>query len=229
MPENSAVSRKRPTAILFAGLVGLWPILFILVMWALAQWGGGEAEFSLAPRETGRNVVVLIVALGATLALDVGAIVFGIRAIRRGAARARAFAGVVMAAVGALAVVLLLIVGIALSVMFGRGGGDKLSPEERVKKCGSNQDKIAIMLGPEMWGFDHPDAKPEDLKELDLSPGGDLVKPEDGTAYTTDPTILDCPADDDEDDVDYAVDITPEGEIRVRCIDPEGMKEGHNR
>lgn len=228
MPDDSAVFSKRPTAILCAGLVGLWPIVFILVMWALAQWGGGEAEFSLAPRETGRNVVVLIVALAATLALDVGAVVFGIKAIRRRPGRARVVAGVVTAAIGALAVVLLLIVGVALSVMFGRPGGDKLSVEERVKKCVSNQEKIAIMLGPEMWGFDHPGTKPEDLKALDLSPHGDLVKPEDGPAYTTDPTVLDCPADDDEDDVDYAVDITPQGEVKVRCIDPEGIKEGHN-
>lgn len=228
MSEDSAVSPKRPTAILIAGLVGLWPILFVLIMWALAQWGGGEAEFSLAPRETGRNVAVLVVALVATLALDVGAIVFGIKAIKRRRGRGRAVAGVVVAAIGALAVVLLLLVGVALSVIFGRRGGDKLSAEERVGKCVSNQEKIAIMLGPEMWGFDHPEDKPDDLKGLNLSPEGDLIEPEDGPAYTTDPTVFDCPADDDEDDVDYAVYITPEGEIKVRCIDREGMKEGHN-
>jgi hypothetical protein len=228
MPNDSAVRGKKPTAILIAGLIGVWPIIFILVMWALAQWGGAPGEFSLAPRETTRNVVVLIVAVAATLLLDVGTVVFGIRALKRRIGGGRAVAGVILAGLGALAILLLLGAGIALSIIFGRGGGDKLSAEERVRKCRSNQEKITIMLGPEMWGFDHPDARPEDLKELDLSPDGDLVKPEDGPAYTTDPTVFDCPADDDENDVDYAVEITPEGEVKVRCIDPEGIKEGHD-
>lgn len=228
MSDDSAARGKRPTAILVAGLVGLWPVLFILIMWALAQWGGAPGEFSLAPRETTRNVIVLIVALAATLVLEVGTVVVGVRALKRRVGRGRAVAGVVLAGVGALAILLLLGAGIALSIIFGRGGDGKLSLEERVKKCRSNQGKIAIMLGPEMWGFDHPDSRPENLKELDLSPEGDLVKPEDGPAYTTDPTVFDCPADDDEGDVDYAVSITPEGEIEVRCIDPAGIKEGHN-
>ena len=30
------------------------------------------------------------------------------------------------------------------------------------------------------------------------------------------------------DDVDYAVYITPEGEAKVMCVDPEGIREGHN-
>lgn len=228
MADDNATGRKRPTAVLIAGVIGLWPILFILIMWALAQWGGAPGEFSLAPRETARNVVVLVAALAATLVLDVGTVVVGIRALKRPVGRGRAVAGLVLAGLGALAILLVLGAGVALSVMFGRGGDGKLSSEERVKKCGSNQGEIAIMLGPEMWGFDHPDGRPEDLKKLNLSPKGDLVKPEEGPAYTTDPTVFDCPADDDEDDVDYAVDITPEGEIKVRCIDPTGIKEGHN-
>ncbi len=228
MADDNAAGRKKPTAVLIAGVIGLWPILFILIMWALAQWGGAPGEFSLAPRETTRNVVVLVVALAATLVLDVGAVVVGIGALKGRVGRGRALVGLVLAGVGALAILLILGAGIALSVIFGRGGDGELSSEDRVKKCGSNQDKISIMLGPEMWGFDHPDGRPEDLKELNLSPKGDLVKPEEGPAYTTDPTVFDCPADDDENDVDYAVDITPQGEIRVRCIDPAGLKEGHN-
>jgi len=83
MVEESAVSKKRTTAILALGAVGLWPILFIALMWALAQWGGAGGEFSLAPRETMRNVVILVVALGVTLALDVGVIVFALRSLKR--------------------------------------------------------------------------------------------------------------------------------------------------
>jgi hypothetical protein len=229
MPDENVPKSRRPTAVLIAGLVGLWPILFILIMWALAQWGGAPGEFSLAPRGTTRNVVVLVVALAATLLLDAAVIVIGLRTLKRRVGRGRLIAGVVMAAAGALAILLLVGAGIALSVVFGRGGDGKLSREERIKRCRANQEQIEIMLGPEMWGFDHPEAKAEDLKELNLSPEGDLVKPEEGPAYTTDPTIFDCPADDDEEDVDYAVDITPEGEVRVRCIDPKGIKEGHNR
>jgi hypothetical protein len=228
MSDDNAAGRKKRTAVLIAGVIGVWPILFILIMWALAQWGGAPGEFSLAPRETTRNVVVLVAALAATLVLDAGTIFFGIRALKRPVGRGRAVAGLVLAGLGALAILLLLGAGIALSIIFGRGGDGELSLEERVKKCRSNQGKIAIMLGPEMWGFDHPDGRPEDLKELNLSPKGDLVKPEEGPAYTTDPTIFFCPADDNEDDVDYAVDITPEGEIKVRCINQAGIKEGHN-
>jgi hypothetical protein len=229
MVEESAVTKKRATAILAFGIVGLWPIVFIAIMWALAQWGGAGGEFSLAPRETMRNVVILVVALAVTLALDVGVIVFALRALRRKRpGRGRALAGMVMAACGTLAILAVVGFGIAISLILGGGGDDKLSKEERVRKCRSNQEKIAIMLGPEMWGFDHPDAKPSDLEELDLSPRGDLVEPEDGPAYTTDPSVFDCPADDDADDVDYAVYITPEGEVKVTCVDPEGIKEGHN-
>jgi hypothetical protein len=228
MADDKVPKSKTPTAVLIGGLIGLWPILFILIMWALAQWGGPGGEFSLAPRETMRNVVVLVVALAATLLLDVAVVFVGLRTLKRRVGRGRLVAGVVLAAAGALAILLLVAAGIALSIVFGRGGDDKLSGEERVKKCRANQEQIVIILGPEMWGFDHPDGKAEDMRALDLSPEGDLVKPEDGPAYTTDPTIFDCPADDDEDDVDYAVDITPEGEVRVRCIDPEGIKEGHN-
>jgi hypothetical protein len=229
MVEESAKSKKRATAILAVGAVGLWPILFIIIMWALAQWGGPGGEFSLAPRETMRNVVVLVVALALTFALDVGVVVLALRALKRKwPGRGRAAAGMVMAACGALAILVVVGFGIALSLILGGGGGDKLSKEERVKKCRSNQEKIAIMLGPEMWGFDHPGAKLSELEELDLSPQGDLVEPEDGPAYTTDPSVFDCPADDDEADVDYAVYVTPQGEIKVMCVDPEGIKEGHN-
>jgi len=229
MVEESAVSKKRATAILAFGAVGLWPIVFVAIMWALAQWGGSGGEFSLAPRETMRNVVVLVVALAVTLALDIGVVVFAFRALKRKwAGRGRAIVGMVMAACGALAILVVVGFGIAISLILGGHGDDKLSKEERIKKCGSNQEKIAIMLGPEMWGFDHPGAKLSELEELDLSPRGDLVEPEDGPAYTTDPGVFDCPADDDEDDVDYAVYITPEGEVEVTCVDPEGIKEGHN-
>jgi hypothetical protein len=229
MVEENAVSKKRATAILAVGAVGLWPIIFIAVMWALAQWGGSGGEFSLAPRETMQNVVILVVALGITLVLDVGVIVFALRLRKRKEpGRGRALAGLIMAACGALAILVVVGFGIALSLIIGGRGDGKMTEEERARKCKSNQEKIAIMLGPDMWGFDHPDAKPSDLKELDLSPHGDLVEPEDGPAYTTDPTVFDCPADDDEDDVDYAVYITPEGEIKVTCVDPEGIKEGHN-
>lgn len=229
MVEESAVSKKRATAILAVGAVGLWPIVFITIMWALAQWGGTGGEFSLAPRETTRNLVALVVALAVTLALDVGVIVFALRALKRKAAgRGRALVGLAMAACGGLAILMVVGFGIAISSMLGGRGDDKLTTEERVRKCRYGQEKIAIMLGPEMWGFDHPDGKPSDLEELDLSPDGDLVEPEDGPAYTTDPSVFDCPADDDEDDVDYAVYITPEGEIKVTCVDPAGIKEGHN-
>jgi hypothetical protein len=229
MAAESGASPKRATTTLIAGLVGLWPILFALVLWALAQWGAGEGEFSLAPRETMRNVIVLLVALAITLAWNIVVIVGGIRAWRRRVpARGRALAGLIAAAVGALFVSLVLAGGLAIALSLRGRGEHKLSAEEQVKKCRSNQESLAIMLGPEMWGFDHPEAKPEDLKTLDLSPQGDLIEPEDGPAYATDPLLFDCPADDDPPDVDYVVDITPEGEIKIRCIDPDGIKAGHN-
>jgi hypothetical protein len=232
MPESGGVSKRSATAVLIAGLVGLWPILFILIIWALMNWGWSEGEFSLAPRDVTRNRVSLAVAIVATLLLDIGAVIFGIRGfVRRVAARGRALAGVIMAAVSVLTIVSVFVfIGIlfGFGVMFGARGPDKLTLEQRVEKCRQNQEEIAVMLGPDMWLFDHPGATPEDLKKLDLSPRGDLVEPEDGTAYTTDATVLDCPADDDPDDVDYAVDITPQGEVRVRCVDPAGIREGHN-
>jgi hypothetical protein len=229
MVEENVRSKKRATAILAAGAFGLWPIIFIAVIWALAQWGGAGGEFSLAPRETTRNVVMLLAALAVTLAGDVAVIIFALRALRRRApGRGRAVVGMVMAACGALAILAVVGFGLAISMILGGRGGDKLTREDRIKKCRSNQETIAIMLGPEMWGFYHPDAKPSDLGELDLSPQGDLVEPEDGPAYTTEPTVFDCPADDDEEDVDYAVYLTPEGEIKVTCVDPAGIKEGHN-
>lgn len=229
MATESGTSRKRATLTLIGGLVGLWPILFAFVLWALAQWGGGESEFSLAPRETTRNVVVLVVALAVTWAWNIFIVVAGIRAWRRRVpARGRALAGLVAAVAGVLFVSLILAGGLVIALALrGRGEG-KLSAEEQVKKCRSNQESLAIMLGPEMWGFDHPEAKPEDYKELDLSPKGDLIEPEDGPAYATDPLLFDCPADDDAEDVDYVVDITPEGEIKIRCIDPDGIQAGHN-
>jgi hypothetical protein len=232
MPESGGVSKRGATAVLIAGLVGLWPILFILVIWALMNWGWSEGEFSLAPRDVTRNRVSLAVGIIATLLLDVGAVIFGIRSfVRRVAARGRALAGVIMAAVSALIIVSVFVfIGtrIGFGVMFGARGSDELTLEQRVEKCRQNQEEIAIMLGPDMWLYDHPEAKPEELKELDLSPQGDLIEPEDGPAYATDPAILDCPADDDPDDVDYAVDITPQGEVKVRCVDPAGIREGHN-
>ncbi len=210
----------------------MWPILFISIILVLINWGWSEGEFSLAPRDVTRNRVLLAVGITATLLLDIGAVIFGIRSfVRRVAARGRALAGVIMASVSGLTIVSVFVfIGIlfGFGAMFGTRGRGKLTLEQRVEKCRQNQEEIAIMLGPDMWLFDHPEATPEDLKELDLSPRGDLIEPEDGTAYTTDATVLECPADDDPGNVDYAVDITPQGEVRIRCINPAGIREGHN-
>ncbi|MGD8719253.1 MAG: hypothetical protein PVH29_10580 [Candidatus Zixiibacteriota bacterium] len=233
MSKESAGPKKKTTAVLIAGIVSLWPLYYILVVFALMKWGWSEGEFSLATRDVSTNRIIFLVAIGATLALSIGVIVCGLRAfVRRLAGRGRALAGVIMASASTLIIVtVVILVGVFFGFgnLFGGKGGDKLSAEDRINKCRSNQEKIAVMLGPEMYGFDHPDVRPEELKELDLSPSGDLVNPEDGPAYTTDPTIFDCPADDDPNDVDYVVDVTPNGEIKVRCIDPEGMEEGHNK
>ncbi len=221
------VSKSGATASFITGLVSLWPILFFVVLWALAQWGG-EGDFSLAPRDTTRNIVLVVIGLGGALAAAVVAIVFAVAALRRGrAGRRRAIVGLVTGIIGAVVVIAIFALILWVKSMLPSHREGELTAVQRVEKCRENQRNVATALGPEMWGFDHPDEKPEELKELDLSPRGDLVEPDDGVPYI-DPSFLDCPADDDEDDVDYAVDITPEGVIRVRCIDPAGVEEGHN-
>ena len=226
---GSGGGRKGGTASLTMALVGLWPIVGAAVLWALTQWGGGESDFTLDPRDTSRNVLILGILLAATFASNVAALVIGLRGLWKGAAaRGRAVAGVILAAVGTLFLAAVFTFALVVRSMLPAGGGDKLTRDQRLVKCRGNQKNIATMLGPEMWGFDHPDAKPEDLKKLDLSPAGELIHNDTGIAYTTDPSILNCPADKDRTDVDYAVEITPEGQVKVRCIDRAGVKEGHN-
>lgn len=227
MVQSPGGSKKAANAALLASLIGLWPIIGLLVIWALAQWGAGQTEFSLDPKDTSRTVIAVLVGLALTLILALGALVVGLRGAKKGApARGRSTVAAILGAVGTLFLVGVVVFGLILKSQLPGTREDKLSKQQRLEKCRTNQKNIATMLGPEMYGFDHPDAKPEDLKKLDLSPKGDLMTGP--IAYTTDKAVLDCPCDDDPNDIDYAVEITPEGEIKVRCIDPKGVKEGHN-
>jgi len=220
-------SSKAATASLLAALVGLWPVYFLVILWALGRWGGEGGAFSLDPRDTSRNVQALLVGLGAALVLDALAIFLALRTLgRKAAGKGRAVAGLALGILGVLVLAALLAAG--LMVRNQLGGKGKMTQQQEIDKCRGNQRTIATALGPEMWGYDHPDAKPEDLKKLDLSPKGDLSESDTGIAYINDATVLNCPADKDLNDVDYAVDVTPEGAIKVRCIDPKGIKDGHN-
>ncbi len=225
---RSGGSGKAATASLVAALVGLWPIYFIAAIWFLGQIGAGGGEFSLAPRDTTRNVTLLVAALGAAVVLDGVALFLAVRVWRRRArGKGRATAAFVLAVVSVVIIAALAAFTLILRSQLG-GGAKDLSREQRIAKCRNNQANIATALGPEMWGYDHPDGKPEDLKKLDLSPGGDLVNSDSGVAYINDPSVLICPLDKNNKGPDYAVDVTPEGEIKVRCIYPPGVKEGHN-
>jgi len=227
MTQSPGGPKKAANAALIASLIGLWPIIGLVVVWALAQGGVGQTEFSLDPKDTSRAVTALLVGLGLTLILCLLGLVFGLRGARKGAsARGRSTAAVIMGSVGTLFLVGIVVVGFVLKTQLPGAKEDKLSKQQRIEKCRINQKTIATMLGPEMYGFDHPDAKPEDLKKLDLSPKGDMTSGP--IAYTTDKTVLNCPADKNPADVDYAVEVTPEGEVKVRCMDPKGVKEGHN-
>jgi len=228
-------SRTGATWSLIAALVGLWPVVAFGAWVVISRFSsGGGGEFSLDPRDTTKNVTLLGVGFAVAFVAAVTAVVTGLINSRKGkAARGRAIAGMILGGVGVLVFAAMAVgffaAGGGALVAAGTGGGkSKMTKAERITKCRINQKNIAIMLGPEMWGFDHPGAKPDDLKKLDLSPHGDLIQNDSGIAYTTDPGVLQCPSDDNPGGVDYAVEVTPEGEIKVHCINAKGVKEGHN-
>lgn len=225
MNNVSRGSAKIATLGLIAAVVGLWPLYFFIIVWAWGQWGG-EGEFSLETYDPTRNVVLLAVSFIIAFAAAAAGVVLGIvNLAQRKPGRKRALAGLILGGVGVLITVTVLVLFLILRGSLTRSE-KRMTLAQEISKCRSNQRTIEMALGPEMWGYDHPGFKPEDLRKLDLSPKGDLTSGE--VAYINDQAVLDCPADEDPNDVDYAVDVTPEGVIKVHCIDADGIKRGHN-
>ena len=224
--------RKKSSVVSFIlGLVGLWPIVFFVVFVLLLVYAGERsAEFSLEPKSTQANRLVLVVAMAASLAVQLTAVVLGIIGRRRTAkgdpGRGLALSAIITGSVGFLFVAAVFSLFLVLSSQFSRDDGE-LSAGERVVKCMNNQKNIGTALGPDMWGFDHPDMVSEEIAEIDLSPEGDLINNVAGIAYINQGS-LDCPEDDDPGDTDYAVVVNPDGTISVECVDEKGVAAGHN-
>jgi len=100
--------------------------------------------------------------------------------------------------------------------------------EQIIYDCISHQEQLELIAN-EFWRVDHPDAEKEDIKNLNLSPEGDLLGMKKGGRfiyYTGDPGIFNCPADEDMEDVDYAVDeVDKDGYIHIKCIHNEQHNE----
>ncbi len=223
--------KKSPFVAFILGLVGLWPILYFAVFVLLLVFAGERtAEFSLEPRSTQFNRLILAFALGATALVQMTAVVLGIiarlRTPKGTRGRGFALAAVFTGALGFLFIATLFVIFLAISAQFAPDDGE-LSDEERVLRCKENRKHIETALGPDMWGFDHPDMTVDMVAGLDLSPEGDLINNDTGIIYI-DPEYLDCPADDDLTDADYSAVVNPDGIISVLCIDDVGIAAGHN-
>jgi len=223
--------KKSPFVAFILGLVGLWPILYIAAFVLLLVFAGERtAEFSSEPRGTQLNRSILALALGATVLVQLTAVVLGIIARLRTpkGTRGRGFAlvGVFTGGLGFFFVATLFVIYLMISGGFASDDGE-LSADERVSKCNENRRSVETALGPDMWGFDHPDMTADEIAELDLSPEGDLINNDSGIIYI-DPEYLDCPADEDPTDADYTAVVNPDGTISVLCIDDAGAAAGHN-
>jgi hypothetical protein len=223
--------KKSPFVAFILGLVGLWPILYFAVFVLLLIFAGGRtAEFSLEPTSPQFNRSILLFALGATVLAQVVAIVLGIIARLRTPkgmpGRGFALAAVFTGAVGFLFVAASFVIFLMILAQFAPDDGE-LSEEERALRCKENQKHIETALGPDMWGFDHPDMTADEVAGLDLSPEGDLINNDTGIIYI-DPEYLDCPADEDPTDMDYSAAVNPDGTISVFCVDDVGVAAGHN-
>jgi hypothetical protein len=213
------------------GLIGLWPILFFAAFIILLVFAGQRtAEFSLEPKSTETNQSILVIALAVTVLIQLAAIIIGIitrlRTPRKGPGRGLALTGILVGAVGFLFLAFTSLAYVAVASKFSQDEGE-LSAEERAAKCEDNQKHIEFALGPDMWGYDHPDMTPEEIAGLDLSPHGDLINNDNGILYI-DPEFLDCPEDDDPDDTDYSIVINADGTVSVICVDEAGKAAGHN-
>lgn len=213
------------------GLTGLWPILFFAAFIILLILAGQKtAEFSLEPKSTETNQSILVIALAITAVIQLTAIIVGIitrvRTPRRGPGRGLALTGILTGAIGFLFLVVTSLAYVTVSSKFSQNESE-LSADERAAKCKNNQKHIEFALGPDMWGYDHPDMTPEEIAKLNLSPHGDLINNDKGILYI-DPEFLDCPEDDDPDDTDYSVVINADGTVSVICIDEAGKAAGHN-
>lgn len=215
-------------------LIGLWPILFFGIFLALLIFAGDTpAEFSLETKNVAVNQTLLLVALGITFIIQIVALVTSILA-RKGFARGDkgrtlSLWGIVLSSVGIIFFLALVILAIfiKLYVIPKPPGDDGDDPTAIKELCIGNQENIEVAIGPDMWGFDYPDDTPEDIVEINLAPYGDLIENDSGVAYINEGS-LDCPADDDPDDTDYELYIDEEGNVKAKCIDPEGIAQGHN-
>ena len=223
--------KKSPFVAFILGLVGLWPILFLATFVLLLVLAGERtAEFSLEPRRTQFNQLIFAIALGATALIQIIAVVLGViaRAKTPKGERGRGFASaaIIISVIGFLFIATIFTLFLVISAQFAPDDGE-LSDEERVLRCKENRKHIETALGPDMWGFDHPDMTVDMVAGLDLSPEGDLINNDTGIIYI-DPEYLDCPADDDLTDADYSAVVNPDGIISVLCIDDVGIAAGHN-
>jgi hypothetical protein len=215
-------------------VIGLWPILFFGIFLALLIFAGDtSAEFSLETKNVALNQTLLLVALGITFIVQIVALVLCILALlNKGKAvipKGLALLGVILSAIGVLFSVLIIIGGLIFAHFFipKPPGDDGDNPAAIKDQCIGNQENIEVAVGPDMWGFDYPDDTPEDIVKIDLAPYGDLIDNDSGIAYINEGS-LNCPADDDPDDTDYELYIDEEGNVKARCIDPEGIAQGHN-
>lgn len=223
--------KKSPFVAFILGLVGLWPILFLTTFVLLLVLAGERtAEFSLETRSTQFNQLIFAIALGATALIQIIAVVLGViaRAKTPKGERGRGFASaaIIISVIGFLFIATIFTLFLVISAQFARDDGE-LSDEERVLRCKENRKHIETALGPDMWGFDHPDMTADMVAGLDLSPEGDLINNDTGIIYI-DPEYLDCPADDDPTDADYSAVVNPDGTISVLCIDDVGTAAEHN-
>ncbi len=228
------MSSKKGVAGFILALIGLWPILFFGIFLALLIFAGdSSAEFSLETRNVAVNQTLFLIALAVTFVVQIVALVLCLSAfinIRKTVIRkGLSLLGIILSTLGILFSVLFIVaVLIIIHYFIPKPPGDDGNDPAAIKdQCIGNQENIEVAVGPDMWGFDYPDDTPEDIVKIDLAPYGDLIDNDSGVAYINEGS-LDCPADDDPDDTDYELCINEDGNIKVRCIDPEGIAQGHN-
>ncbi|MCP4230045.1 MAG: hypothetical protein GY771_07845 [bacterium] len=228
------MSSKKSVLGFVLSLIGLWPILFFGIFIALLVFAGDtSSEFSLETRNVVVNQTLLLIALGITFVIQVVALIFSISArrgsVKGGKGRALSFWGIICSAIGIAFFLALVILGLYIKfyVIPRPTGDDGDEPAIIKEQCIENQGNIEIAIGPGIWGVEAPEDTPEDIVKLDLSPYGDLIETESGIKCINEES-LDCPVDEDPDDTDYELYLNDEGKVKAKCIDPEGIKQGHN-
>jgi ABC-type transport system involved in multi-copper enzyme maturation permease subunit len=220
----------------FSGL--LLTLLLLIYLFILAFPASQGLAKIIAPQSIYpylKTISIIITTVSAGL-VALG-IIIGINALVK-KQRKGALAGIILGGIWLLLVIALVVLGL---VVFSAFKGEKKLPKteyEKWEKCRHNQQQLELIIN-EFWKKDHPNASKEDIMKLNLGPDGDLVgfKTPEGQIiyYTGDMSIFDCPGDgNDKDpqdkDIDYAVDyVDKEGKAHVKCIDPEGVKAGHNQ